>query len=250
MSPAARRLGGGLGALALLLAGWLAPWRPQAVRHEPLAAALAPLGPVKSLASALLWAHLLAEQQAGGGERVAALGRALLELHPELETVREYLANQLVVTEAPRAGGTARRAALVGAGLALLEEGLQRRDSPALHGALGRLLATQRTSDPHFRGAAEAWLGDGLEPVAIAHLRRSELLPLDRVLLAGLRLEQGELSLDAGHPAEALAAYREARATLEPLRVLEGGLVDGQLAGLEDALRAAGLDPRDTVEDR
>jgi len=239
----ARRLGGLLGAAALVLAGSLAPQRPEPARAEPLAAALAPLGPLKSLASALLWAQLLAEQQRSEGLRAAALGRALLELHPDLEVVREYLANQLVVTEAPRAGGDARRAALVAAGLALLEDGLLLRESPALHGALGRLLATQRSGNPHFRADAEAWLGDELEPVAVRHLRRSEGSPLDRVLLAGLLLEAGERALAAGDGAAALRDWREARATLEPLRSTEDALVDQQLEGLAGALQAAGVDP-------
>jgi hypothetical protein len=246
MSPggvATRRVGGLLGALALALAGVFAPARAEAARGEPLAAALAPLGPLKSLASSLLWARLLDEQMHGAGERATGLARALLELHPDLETVREYLAQQLVVTEAPRAPGAARHAALVAAGLALLEQGLELRESPRLHGALGRLLATQRRSDPGFRGPAEAWAGDALETVALLHLRRSELHLLDRVLLAGLLLERGERELDAGDAWAARRDWQDARAALQPLRELDGAQVDEQLGGLAGRLREAGVDP-------
>ncbi len=245
-TPGARRLGGLLGALALALAGLFAPAHAEPARGEPLAAALAPLGPLKSLATSLLWARLLDEQLRGEGERVAGLGRALLELHPDLETVREYLANQLVVTEAPHAPGAARHAALVAAGLALLEQGLALRDSPRLHGALGRMLVTQRRSDPAFRAAAEAWAGDDLEIVALLHLRRSELEPLDRVLLAALLLERGEHELDAGDAWAARRDWQDACAALEPLRALEGARIDGQLDGLRGRLRLAGVPPDGT----
>lgn len=240
---AARRVGGLLGALALASAGLFAPAGAGPARGEPLAAALAPLGPLKSLASALLWARLLDEQRHGEGERAAGLSRALLELHPDLDTVREYLAGQLVVTEAPRAPGAARHAALVTAGLALLEQGLQARESPRLHGALGRMLATQRRSDPAFRGPAEAWAGDALETVALLHLRRSELHLLDRVLLAGLLLERGARALDAGDAWAARRDWQEARDALQPLRALEGVSVDEQLEGLAAQLRDVGVDP-------
>jgi len=242
----ARRAGGLLGALALGLAGLFAPARVEPARAEPLAAVLAPLGPLKSLASALLWARLLDEQMRGEGERAAGLARALLELHPDLETVREYLAHQLVVTEAPRAPGAARHAALVAAGLGLLDEGLALRASPRLHGALGRLLATQRRSDPAFRGPAEAWAGDALETVSLLHLRRSELHLLDRVLLAGLLLERGERELDAGDAWAARRDWQEARDALQPLRALDDVDVDEQLEGLAARLREAGVDPAGT----
>lgn len=238
-----RALHGLLGATALLLAGVFAPRDPGPARSEPLAAALAPLGPAKALASSLLWARLLTAQREAQAGRTAAFGRALLELHPDLEVAREYVANQLVVTEAPRAPDTARHDLLVAAGLALLDEGLALRDSPRLHGTLGRLLVLQRDNDPRFRGAAEAWLGDELPGAALEHVRRSELSWSDRVLLAGLLLERGQASLRAGDRWAARDDWQEARDALAPLHDLEGALIDQRLDGLARELSEQGVSP-------
>ena len=231
------------GALALGLAGFLAPAAPDAVRREPLAAVLAPLGPLKSLTSSLLWAQLLAAQMEASGDRAAVLGRALLELHPDLEVAREYVANQLVVTEAPRAPDIARHDRLVVAGIALLEQGLELQDSAGLHGALGRLLIQQRNSDPAFRRAAEAHLGDDLEAVAIDQLQLSELLFSDRLMLASLLLERGERGLRDGDLRVARRDWQAARDVLAPLHELEGALIDQRLQGLAHDLFEQGVSP-------
>ncbi len=235
------------GALSLLLAGFLVPPRDVAdARSEPLAAALAPLGPVKSLASALLWSQMLTAQMQAEGERTAAFGRALLELHPDLEVAREYVANQLVVTEAPRAPDAARHDRLVATGLLLLEQGLALEDSPRLHGALGRLLVQQRDNDPGFRVPAEAWLGDDLEVVAIEHLQRSLLRDDDRIELASLLLERGEAELRDGDLWSARRDWQHAYDALAPLHELEGALIDQRLQGLAVKLMEDGVNPTGT----
>jgi|GEM_PF-6274572 len=238
-----RALRGACGAVALLLAGLFAPPDERRAHSEPLAAALAPLGPIKALASSLLWTRMLLAQMEAQGERTAAFGRALLELHPDLEAVREYVANQLVVTEAPRAPDAARHDRLVAGGLALLEEGLLLRDSPRLHGALGRLLVLQRDNDDAFGPAAEAWLGDEVPAAALDHLRRSELSFSDRVLLAGLLLERGEAERRAGDRWAARRDWQEAAAALAPLRELEGALIDQRLQDLARELLEQGVGP-------
>jgi hypothetical protein len=235
------------GAAALLAAGFLVPDAgPDVPRSEPLAAALAPLGPFKSLASSLLWAQMLTAQMEAEGQRTAALGRALLELHPDLEVAREYVANQLVVTEAPRAPDVARHDALVTSGLALLEQGLQLRDSARLHGALGRLLVAQRTSDPAFRLPAEAWLGDDLEVVAIDHLQRSELDASDRLALGGLLLERGEQAIRDADVWAARRDWQAASAALAPIHESEAPLIDQRLQGLARDLFEHGVNPTST----
>ncbi|HEX5011056.1 MAG TPA: hypothetical protein VFY71_11715 [Planctomycetota bacterium] len=235
------------GAAALVAAGFLVPDPgPDVPRSEPLAAALAPLGPFKSLASSLLWAQMLTAQMEAEGQRTAALGRALLELHPDLEIAREYVANQLVVTEAPRAPDVARHDVLVTSGLALLEQGLQLRDSARLHGALGRLLVAQRKSDPAFRLPAEAWLGDDLEVVAIDHLQRSELFDSDRLALGGLLLERGEQEIRDDDVWAARRDWQAARAALAPLHQSEAPLIDQRLQGLAHDLFEHGVNPAST----
>jgi len=242
-----RALSGLAGALALVAAGFaVPPAHDGAPRTEPLAAALAPLGPFKSLASSLLWAQLLATQMEAEGQRAATLGRALLELHPDLEVAREYLANQLVVTEAPRAPDLARHDRLVATGLSLLEQGLQLQDSPRLHRALGRLLIQQRTSDPAFRVAAEAWLGDDLEVVAIEQLQQSELDFSDRLALANLLLERGEKEVRDEDLRSARRDWQAAQKTLDPLHErheLEGLMIDQRLQALALELFERGVNP-------
>jgi len=235
------------GVAALVAAGFAAPDAgPGAPRSEPLAAALAPLGPFKSLASSLLWAQMLTAQMEAQGQRTAALGRALLELHPDLEVAREYVANQLVVTEAPRAPDVARHDRLVANGLALLEHGLQLQDSARLHGALGRLLVHQRSSDPAFRLPAEAWLGDDLEAVAIEHLQRSELFAEDRLALGSLLLERGEQEIRDNDVWAARRDWQAASAALGPLHAEEAPLIDQRLQGLARALFEHGVNPTST----
>ena len=235
------------GAAALIAAGFVAPDAGSGAPHsEPLAAALAPLGPFKSLASSLLWAQMLTAQMEAEGQRTAALGRALLELHPDLEIAREYVANQLVVTEAPRAPDLARHDRLVANGLALLEQGLQLRDSARLHGAVGRLLVQQRVGDPAFRVAAEAWLGDDLEAVAIEHLQRSELYSPDRLALGGLLLERGEQEIRDNDVWAARRDWQAASAALAPLHESEAALIDQRLQGLARDLFEHGVNPTST----
>lgn len=159
---------------------------------EPLAQALAPLGPVKAIASAALWARLDREEKRGESREVELIARALLELHPGFDDVREYLAYQLVVSEARRASDPERRDAIVDAGLELLEQGLDLNDSPRLHSALGQLIVSRRERDPTFRLAIERRYGDPPSEVAIDHLRRAEADdPLDMMVLAQLLVERG-----------------------------------------------------------
>jgi hypothetical protein len=233
------------GLLALGAAAFVAPSGDSAPRSEPLAAALAPLGPVKSLASSFLWHRLLLTQQHAEGERAATLGRALLELHPDLRVVRIYVATQLVISEAVHAPDLARHDRLVSAGLALLSDGLALQDSAELHGALGRLLAVQRDNDPEFRVAAEAWLGDDLDATVIFHLRRSEGTVNDRTLLARWLLERGEAELRDNDPWAARRDWQEAAEAYAPLESDEPVLVDQCLQRLAQELRDRGISPAD-----
>ncbi len=166
------------------------------VEDEALARALMPLGPVRALVSSALWVELLHQQMRGDAERTAALSRALLAVHPGLHVVREYLAGQLIVTEAPRAPDRARHAALVAAGLQFFEDGLARDEAQGLHGALGRTLAVQPEVDPRFAAAAEAFFGDDIRDRAIDELRASRPSGLDAWLLAQLLADRGVHVLD------------------------------------------------------
>jgi hypothetical protein len=233
------------GVLALAAAGFVAPDRDLEPRSEPLAAALAPLGPVKSLASAFLWHRLLVTQMHAEGERATAFGRALLELHPDLRVVRSYVATQLIMSEAQHAPDVARHDRLVAAGLALLADGLALRDSPDLHGAFGRLLAVQRDRDPLFRAAAERWLGDDLDAMVIFHLRRSEGSVNDRMLLARWLLERGEAELRDNDPWAARRDWLEAAHAYEPVQADEPTLVDQCLEQLAQKLLDRGINPTD-----
>lgn len=204
---------------------------------EPLALLLAPLGPAKALLSAALWVQVLHEQQRGDPESLVPLSRALLELHPGLDGVREYLAGQLVVTEASRATDAARHDALVQAGLSLLEERRLLSDGARLHAALGRLLYTQRTQDPGFEPVAEAYFGGSLLDVAIDALTRSPDVE-DGSLRAELLVERGLAAVRQEEWREARADLAEAQAALAPLLGPEeqaDGL-DALLAPLREAL--------------
>lgn len=212
---------------------------------EPLALLLAPLGPAKALLSSALWVAVLHEEQHGDPESLVPLSRALLELHPGLDAVREYLAGQLVVTEAARATDSARRAALVQAGLALLEEGRVRNDSPRLHAALGRLLYTQRAQDPGFEPVAAAYFGGSLLDVTIEALARSAD-PEDAALRAELLVERGLAEVEDAEWRGARADLAEALAALAPLRGLAGvdeTAFDDLLRPLHEALERAAANP-------
>jgi hypothetical protein len=188
---------------------------------EPIALTLASLGPVKAIVSSMLWV-VLAESQAEGDERrVATIARALLQVHPGLAVVREYLANQLIVTEAPYASTPERHDALVMLGLSLLADGIELTDNPRLHSAMGRTLHVQRMVDERFVLAAERFLGASVEDIAIDALARSEA-SIDAWLRADLLVERG---MDAAGP---------------------GGNRWSAIADLEEAERAlAGLGPLD-----
>ena len=189
---------------------------PARASSEPLALLLAPLGPVKPLLSAGLWVAVLHQEQHGSPEDLLPLARALLELHPGLDAVREFLAGQLVVTEAGRATDAARHDTLVQAGLSLLDDGRVLSDSPRLHAALGRLIYTRRIEDPAFEPVAEAYFGGSLLDVAIDALGHSADAEDDR-LRAELLVERGLLDLRADELREARADLADAEAALAPL---------------------------------
>jgi len=194
---------------------------PSDAPQEPLALALAPLGPVKALLSTALWMGVQAGQRAGDTDRVVGLSHALLDLQPDLDVVRRFLAGQLVVTEAPRAADRARHDALVRAGLTLLEEGLERRDSSALRVELAETLVVQRFMDPAFEPVAVLHFGAPILDVAIELYAGARLEPGQARLLAALYVERGERALVRDD--DAWAAQRDlaaARAALEPLRAL------------------------------
>jgi hypothetical protein len=232
-----------LGMALLLSAGWTVRVEPQPTT-EPLARALAPLGPVKALLSSALWVGVQAGHRSGDAERVVALSHALLDLQPDLDVVRRFLAGQLIVTEAPRAADRARHDALVRAGLTLLEDGLQRRDSSALRVELAETLVVQRFMDPAFEPVAVAHLGAPVLDVAIELLSGTEHTP-ERTpgrtrLLAALHVERGERALHRRD--DVRGARRElsaAEAVLLPLRALPDETdLDALLAPLRDALAA------------
>jgi hypothetical protein len=232
---------------------------------EPLARALGPLGPVRALVSSALWSRLLHDQMTGDAEEASALARALLALHPGLATVREYLAGQLLVTEAPRAPDRARHDALVATGLALFEEGLARPGGAALRAPFGRTLAVQSMVDSRFAAAAEPVLGEMPEERALRELLASGPRGFDRWLAANLAVEQGLAAwrLDGDRAAvhralqlarellprnedEALAAGVVSLET-EPREILERAA--RLVAPLHDALGAAAPPPRPAPED-
>lgn len=185
--------------LALLLAAAWAGQRgepPSRLSAEPLARSLAPLGPVKAILSSALWYQLLRSEVEADSERFAWTARALLELHPGLDSVREHLAVQLVTSEARRAPDLERRAALVERGLILLDEGLELSHSRRLHLTMAELLMDRRRKDPLFALTVERALGDSPEELAIEHLlsARSED-PIHAAMLASLLVERGVRSL-------------------------------------------------------
>jgi len=198
---------------------------------EPLALLLAPLGPAKALLSSALWVAVLHEHRHGDPESLLPLARALLDVHPGLDAVREFLAGQLIVTEAPRATDATRHAALVQAGLAMLEDGRQLSGSPRLHATLGRLLYIRRAQDAAFEPVAEAYFGSSLPDVAIEALAHSSE-PDDARLRAELLVERGLKAVADDERGEARADLAEAEAAMAPLR----GRSAGQEADLEALL--------------
>jgi hypothetical protein len=209
---------------------------------EPLAAALAPLGPVKAIVAAGLWNAILRGQQLGDSERVVTLAEGLLALHPELVVVRDYLAQVLIIHQASRAPDDARRRALVMRGLAILEEGIRLSDSPRLHGVLGRMLMTQSYSSPDFRNVAREYFGTLPEEVAIDELRQAERLSHDSVLLIQLLLQRARESRE-------LSDYAMAERDLAEVEDL---LREHQAVGLEVELLLEQLDQlrKDVSDDR
>ncbi|MHC5212077.1 MAG: hypothetical protein ACYTG2_15265 [Planctomycetota bacterium] len=214
--------------------------------QEPLARALEPLGPVKALISSALWMGVQAGQRSGDASRVVDLSHALLDLQPDLDEVRRFLAGQLVVTEAPRAADRVRHDALVRAGLTLLEEGLERRDSSALRVELAETIVVQRFMDPAFEPVAAQHFGAPPLDVAIELYAGAERTEGRTRLLAALYVERGERALVRAD--DRWAARRDleaAEALLEPLRASsEGTDLDAILEPLRTALggSAAGKD--------
>ncbi|MGQ0551769.1 MAG: hypothetical protein ACT4PU_00950 [Planctomycetota bacterium] len=202
--------------------------------NEPLALALAPLGPVKSLLLAGLWVDALQRHQRGELERAAFMARVLLEVDPQADAAREFLASQLIATEAARAPDRIRHLALLQAGLALLEEGRAARPSARLSGALGRLLATRRGLDPLLAEAVEAYYGESLETIAREALAEGDEPAVDGVLLIELHIERGLRRLESGEGPGAAAV--ELAAAERILADMPTGVAEDY--GLIDALEA------------
>ena len=206
---------------------------------EPLALLLAPLGPAKALLSSALWVAVLHEQQHGDPESLLPLARALLDVHPGLDAVREFLAGQLIVTEAARATDAARHDALVQAGLAMLEDGRQLSDSPRLHATLGRLLFARRAQDDAFQPVAEAYFGSSLLDVAIEALEHSPE-PEDARLRVELLVERGLTAVADDERGEARADLAEADAAVAALHARSpdhDAELEALLLPLREALR-------------
>ncbi len=186
-------------ALLLALAAWIGRGLDAAGSatsgagaDEPVARALRPLGPVKAILSAVLWTDLMRSQRAGDGERIASLARALLSIHPDLDSVREHLAYQLIVSEARRAPDRERHGLLITRGLEILDDGLELGDAGRIHAATGRLLYDRRERDPWFPRAVELAFGATPEELAIEHLRLAPSAdPLESMILASLLVERG-----------------------------------------------------------
>lgn len=186
------------GLVLLVASGWLAPGSQHvsdidgvSPAAEPLAVALAPLGPAKAVLSSVLWVQMQQQRFDGEIDSVVPLSRALLALHPGLATVREHLATRLILSDAATALDSPRYRALVLAGLALLEDGQVNGDSPQLHEAMGQLLAVQGRNDPRFWEVAFEYFGAPPEEIAIQELRQAQNPRLATLLLADLLLDRG-----------------------------------------------------------
>jgi len=233
---------------------------------EPLALALRPLGPVRALISSALWVRLLHDQMQGDSDEAAVIARALLALHPGLTTVREYLAGQLLVTEAQRAPDRARHEALVATGIALFEEGLELPGGERLHAPFGRTLAVQTMVDHRFAPAAERVLGEMPEERALSELLASGPHGFDRWLAANLAVERGLAAWDLDADRVAASADLELARSLLPATAAEvpasGASSPGSgadeimeraealLAPLQDALESGFRRPRQQDPDQ
>ncbi|RKY17196.1 MAG: hypothetical protein DRQ55_16375 [Planctomycetota bacterium] len=189
-----------LGVALLAAAAWVAPSSGRAnepdstqarAATEPLAAALAPLGPVRALVASVLWAQLVHARTEGDLDKILLVSEGLLAMHPGLEIVREHLAAQIVLTRAPAALDDARHDALVQRGLSMLEDGIALSGSARLHGALGRLLVTQSRVDPRFNSAARRFFGADPLAVAIEELRQAADADNSSIVLADLLVDRG-----------------------------------------------------------
>ncbi len=228
------------GLVLLALAGAVARHDPEDARgaDAPLALALAPLGPIRALVSSALWVDLLHGQSANDSERVATVAGALLEVHPDLDVVREYLADQLIVTEARRAPDAARQDALIEAGLRLYEDGLQSRPSRKLRSALAWTLATQARIDVRFAIVAGRWFGRSAEDTAIDLLEGSED-PADARTRGVLLVERGLSALSRrGDRRAAQRDLAEAERAVAPLAAHDADGAGDVLAPLQAALTA------------
>jgi hypothetical protein len=232
MRPAASTVAG---LLLLAVAGWLAPGgterssMPTGVSPaaEPLAVALAPLGPAKAVLSSLLWVQMQQKRMDGEVDSLVPLSRALLALHPGLATVREHLATRLILSDAARALDSPRYRALVLAGLALLEEGQSDTDSPQLHEALGQILAIQGRNDSRFWEVAWEFFGAPPEEIAIQELRQAENPRLATLLLADLLLDRGFEAWERDSDAYTAARdLREAQQLIEEVPEGETGFAE------------------------
>ncbi|MDG2148391.1 MAG: hypothetical protein P8N09_02590 [Planctomycetota bacterium] len=247
------RLSFAVGVLCLACAAWVAPGVKEGTPApspgeealsepflEPVARALAPLGPFRAVASSVLWMMVQGRQQDGDAEAVADLAEGLLLLHPGLEEVRVFLARQLVVTQAPHSPDQARHRALVARGLSMLEEGFalsDAEDSERLHGALGTLLAIQKDADPRFSPVAAQYFGERPEDVAIAELRRARRSEVNALNLILLLVDRGltTLRLD-GDSLEANRDLEEATAVLQQFDEEERRAITPELEVLRQQL--------------
>jgi len=148
------------------------------------------------------------------------LALALLASAPDLERVRREVAEWFVTQRAPRERDEARHRALVVRGLSLLEEGLRRAPSAALHASFGELLAPrsrEQLADPRRQRVAEQLFGERGEELAIASFRHALERSSVRARLIDLLLDRGELALDRGDDAPAaLRDLAEVEALLQP----------------------------------
>lgn len=254
--PDERARGRGLlGCVLILLAGLVGPEGPtwsarpgqpgdgasSAARPlaEPVADALAPLGPVKTMISSALWVALLDEVKQGGSEATVSLAEALLAVHPDVDTVRLHLAQHLIVNEAGRAPDDATYRALVLRGLEMLEEGAAS-GRLRLRGNLGRLLVERSMSDARFTPVASQYFGEDPLEIAIEELRASTAVddpsPLDVIILADLLVTRGADALDVY--ADTFRAERdllEAESLLERLHTESAAMLQSRLQTLREA---------------
>jgi hypothetical protein len=249
------------GLLCLSLAAWWAPgrttdgWGSDATERplsaegalqapmEPVARALVPLGPLRAVASSVLWMVLQRKQQEGDAEAVADLAEGLLVLHPDLAEVRVFLARQLVVSQAPRSPDDGRHRALVTRGLHMLEEGFERADSERLHGALGTLLTLQMDMDPRFPPVAAQYFGERPEDVAIAELRRASAGGTNALNLILLLVDRGLTTLRlGGDPVDAARDLEEATGVLQQFGEDDRMVIAPELEELRQQLDASGYE--------